>query len=204
MTEPKRLIVSSDLGDFFRGEVMTAQQELQLKMSPLTEYYLVNLLTEFAKRDPLRVTPGAEPLALMYKRAHEATDAERAQLFKNMGDVALYVSGYFTEFIEKSMVDVDYYVSMGGSAYSNLSGMVGQQPHGDTFAELYRQMATHFTELVDVLNHIADRARTNHNHDSDLLRLYDRYARTGSVRIRRLLLARGLLPAAPVPTLYEQ
>jgi hypothetical protein len=170
----------------------------------MAEYYLVTLLCDFARRDQLSVVPGAEPLALMYKRAQEATDAQRAHLLKNMGDIALYVSGYFTDFVEKSMVDVDYYVSMGGAAYSSLSGMVGQQVHGETFAELYGQMATHFGELVDVLNHIADRARTNHNHDSDLLRLYDRYARTGSARIRRLLLARGLLPTVSVPTAYEQ
>lgn len=204
MSESKRVIVSLDLADFFRGEVVSARQELGVKMSPLTEYYLVNLLTDFAKRDPRSVAPTAEPLALMFKRAHEATDPERAQLYKNMGDVALYVSGYFTDFVERSLVDVDYYVTMGGTAYSNLSGMVGQQRHGDTFAQLYAQMAAHFTELVDVLNHIADRARINHNHDSDLLRLYDRYARTGSTRIRKLLLARGLLPGANVPTEYAQ
>lgn len=204
MSETKRVIVSLDLSDFFRGEVVTARQELGVKMSTLTEYYLVNLLTDFAKRDHLNVAPCTEPLALMFKRAHEATDAERAQLYKNMGDVALYVSGYFTDFVERSLVDVDYYVSMGGNAYSNLSGMVGQQRHGEAFAALYNHMAVHFTELVDVLNHIADRARTNHNHDSDLLRLYDRYARTGSTRIRKLLLARGLLPSVCVPTDYAQ
>ena len=205
MTETKRLIISKDLNEFFKNEVVSARADLGVKMSDLTEYYLVNLLCEFSRRDNVNTAqPGAEPLAFLLKNANEATPAERVQRLKHLGDVALYVAGFFTDFVERSLVDVDYYISMGGNAYGNLSGIIGNQRHGDTFAELYGQMSVKFTELVDVLNQIAERSQQKNGTDADLLRLYDRWARTGSERIRKLLLERGLLPSDGVPTEYIQ
>jgi hypothetical protein len=203
MGDSPRVILSNDLTVFFRQEVVAARSEVGVKMSDLTEYYLVNLLCDFSKRGG-GTDPGSEPLAMMYKRATEADMAERVQLLKNLGDVALYVAGFFTDFIEKSLVDVDYYISMGGNAYGNLSGLVGSQRHGDTFAELYGQLSVKFTELVDVLNQISERSHTKSDTDADLLKLYDRWARTGSERIRKVLLERGLITTDGLPTEYIQ
>jgi hypothetical protein len=196
-----RLIVSRDLGEFFRQEVSEAKDSLGIKLSDNAEFYIVNLLCDFSRREAAP-SLGDEPLALLYKKALEATPAERVQLLKNLGDVALYIAGFFGEFIERSLVDVDYYISMGGNAYGNLSSLVGGQRHGATFAELYLQLAKRFTEIVDLLNQISERARSENN--GDLLKLYNRWARTGSQRIHKLLVERGLLPAEGIPTDYVQ
>jgi hypothetical protein len=203
VTESPKLIVSHDLGEFFRDELSSARDHLGVDVSDHVEHYLVTLLCEYA-RHGAAPAPGEEPLALIYKRALEATIAQRIQLLKTLGDQALYVSGFFTEFIERSLVDVDYYVSMGGSAYSSVSDIVGSQPNGDSFAELYQQLAIKFTELVDLLNEIAERSRSEAEDCRGLLRLYDRWARTGSERIRKLLVERGVVPPDAVPTEYEQ
>lgn len=188
-----RLILSQDLGEFFRQEVADAKGQLQIRLNDATEFYLVNLLCDFSREDQAPGV-GSEPLALLYKRAMEATPAERFTLLKQLGDLALYVAGYFVEFVESSAVDVDYYVAMGGNAYGNLSSMVGHRKNGESIAELYTQLAQRFTELVDLLNEVADRQRDS-GRDRDLLRLYERWTRTKSVRIQRLLAERGLFPA---------
>jgi hypothetical protein len=203
MGEPSKLIVSHDLKEFFRAEVMTARDELRVKMNEQTEYYLVNLLCDFSRGEQ-GSTPQDEPLAFMYKKAAESTAAEQMQRFKHLGDVALYMAGFFTDSIERSLVDVDYYICMGGTAYHSLAGLVGAQRHGTQFAQLYGQLAGDFTVLVDVLNQVAERATANNHRDIDLLKLYDRYARTGSRRLRRLLLDRGFLPTEKIPTDYVQ
>ena len=204
MVDGPKVILSTDLSEFFRTEVMAARDEVGVKMSDLTEFYIVNLLCEFSKRQQGQSVPGAEPLAFMYKRAAEADLAERAHLLKDLGDVALYVAGFFTDFIDRSLVDVDYYIGMGGTAYSDLSGLVGSQRHGETFAELYSQLAVKFTDLVDVLNQVSDRSHVKSDSDADLLKMYDRWARTGSTRIRKLLLERGLIAQDGLPTEYVQ
>jgi hypothetical protein len=200
MSERRTLILSTDLGEFFRSEVSQARSDLGLELTELTEYYVVNLLCDFSRRTDTQPEPGGEPLALMYKRALEAPPAQRLQILKGLGDLALYVSGFFAEMIEKSLVDIDYYVSMGGQAYANASTLVGRTARGDQFAELYDQLAKRFTELVDLLAQISDRNRGATPASADLLKLYDRWARTGSARIRKLLIEKGLVPPSDDPS----
>jgi hypothetical protein len=187
-----RLIVNGDLGEFFREEVKDAQESLGLELPELTEFYLVNLLCDYS-RGPGGPELGEEPLALRYKRALEARPAERFTLLKSLGDESLYVAGFFAESIERSLVDVGYYISMGGTAYGSLSELLGSQRRSATFAVLYEQLARGFPELVGLLNEVSDRARGNSDSDHDLLRLYERWLRTKSTRTQRLLHERGVL-----------
>ncbi|MEM6730863.1 MAG: hypothetical protein AAF658_04870 [Myxococcota bacterium] len=199
----KTVILSSSLKEFFKDEVNGAAESLGLSLDDLVEYYVVNLLCDFSRSD-LSPTPGEEPLAFIYKRALEATPLERISHLKELGDLALYVAGFFTEFIERSLVDVDYYISMGGSAYANVSDLLSSQPSGDGFAEVYGDLSSRFPQLVDVLNEVSDRSRDTKASDTDLLRLYDRWKRTKSQRIERNLTARGLIPVDSGTAEYVQ
>jgi hypothetical protein len=133
----------------------------------------------------------------LYKRALEAEAAERMRILKELGDLSLYVSGFFVEFIERSLVDLDYYISMGGNAYHNVSDLVGMHRGGAHLAVLYAQLARRFAALVDLLNEVSDRSRSEELRDRDLVRLYERWLRTRSERIRKLLIEAGVLPTAP-------
>jgi hypothetical protein len=192
------MIVHADLESFFRDEVATVCGELRVELSELTEFYVVNLLCEYARRGNT-VLPGDEALALLYKRALEASVLDRIHLLKNLGDVSLYSAGFFAEYIERSLVCQDYYISMGGNAYSSLSDIMGGRRRGGNAGEVYQQLARKFTALVEVLMSIAERARIMSEPDSELLRLYTRWQRTGSERIRRLLLEKGLLHSVTKP-----
>jgi len=198
------VIQKAALGEFFRDEVSQARNTLGIELSDLTEYYVVNLLCDYSGRNDAVPKPGDEPLALLYKRALESPPDTRIQLFKNLGDVALYVSGFFADFVERSLVDIDYYISMGGNAYNSLSGLVVAQRNGETFAEVYTQLAKKFAELVDLLAQIAERSNLQGNGDGELLKLYDRWARTGSERIHKKLIEKGLVPTEGLPTEYNQ
>lgn len=192
MRDSGKLIVSPDLNEFFRNEVTEAKADLGMTLGDVTEFYLVNLLCEYT-RVGTAPEPGKEPLALLYKRAREANLGERVRLLKDLGDLSLYVAGFFAEFIERSLVDKSYYIAMGGSAYNDLSGLIGMQRQGELFAELYVELAGKFSELVGLLNQIADRSREADDGQQQLMQLYERWLRTRSERLRRLLLDKGML-----------
>ncbi|MEO1173462.1 MAG: hypothetical protein AAFX94_15620 [Myxococcota bacterium] len=197
-----RVILSHNLQEYFKDEVGEAANTLGLHLNDLIEYYLVNMLCDFSRAGHAPA-PGAEPLAFIYKRAVEAQPAQRVGVLKELGDIALYVAGFFTEFIERSLVDIDYYISMGGSAYASLAQLVGAQPTGETFAELYEAMGERFSELVDLLNEMRAKALSPSS-DTELLRLYDRWTRTKSQRLERELFSRGLIPCAVSETDFVQ
>ena len=204
MAQDSDLILSTDLGEFFREQVTQARTKSGLSLTESTEFYLVNMLCDFSKPECV-VKLQQEPLALIYKDAMEAiTPGEQADSFKRLGDVALYMAGFFSDFIERSLVDLDYYISMGGGAYSNLSSLVGTQKQGEIFVELYMDLAEKFSELVELLNVISEETNMYNPREADLVRLYERWSRTGSERIERLLFERGLMPKGRVPKDFIQ
>ena len=88
------------------------------------------------------------------KLANIKADAASADLhtkircLKKLGDLSLYTAGFFGESINRKIIDIDYYIGMGGSAYMSLSAILQNQK---TFAELYLELAELFPNLVDVL-----------------------------------------------------
>lgn len=188
---PRQLTPATDVREFFRETVVTVRTHQGLEVRPETEAYLVELLVTFSATNNLFDKDGGrlmgEPLALMLAKASEAPAPERARQLRRMGDTALYVSGFFSDSLQRQLVDVDYYASMGGRAYDAL----GDMNRGAHTGQMFREMATKFVRLVDLLNEISERALCTS--DAGLLRLYERYVRTGSERLRRMLEERGVL-----------
>jgi hypothetical protein len=199
MSESDGLIVDASLGEFFRDEIAEARKRLGVRMIDSVEFYLVNLLCDYI-HSGVRPLPGQEPLAFHYKRALEATEVgDQIQHLRDLGDVALYSAGFFEESIESSLVDVDYYVSMGGSAYQNLAGIIGNQRNGEVFAEMYQSMGADFPSLVGVLKHLEEGQLARSGSHHNLLKLYTRWLKTGQPRLYQLLLEQGFVNAFKPP-----
>ena len=192
MPDDTRLIVSADLHGFFRDEVVASKRQVGVDVAESTEYYLVHLLAEFSHRGDVKDLYQDEPLLVLHQRAREAPLAQQMVIFKQMGDWALYVAGFFAEHIERSLVTPDYYTTMGTAAYRNLAGLCASSRKPETMHTLYLTLANQFPVLVDVLTQVCHRARERNSTDVDLLKLYDRYVHTQSDRVRKMLEGRGL------------
>lgn len=177
------------VSEFFHEAVTEALKAQHLEAAEPTEFYLVNLLVEFTSA--ARVDD--EPLALKLAQATGASPDARARALKEVGDTSLYVSGFFADSLARKTVDVDYYMSMGGTAYGQLAGLVTQTHSTATefYREAYDELAAKFPQFVDVLAEI--RAGTHIASSTNVLRLYEEWMRTRSEWIERRLRATGLL-----------
>jgi hypothetical protein len=108
--------------------------------------------------------------------------------------VALFISGVFSQSLNRCVVDVDYYVSMGGSAYSYLSDTMRGTNRGRAMSGIFDELASKFVDFVDVLGEVSDGASCVN--DSDVLRQYEIWLRTGSSRAADRLRAAGIQPSA--------
>ena len=97
------------------------------------------------------------------------------------------MSGFFAESFQRRVVDVDYYKSMGEYAYGSLS-----RSDEDAFADVFAELARKFVGFMDVLADISE--RTHLASGIDVLRLYEKWLRTGSPRDGHRLVERGILP----------
>jgi hypothetical protein len=112
---------------------------------------------------------------------------------KQIGDLSLFMSGFFADSLHRKLVDVDYYVSIGGTAYTALS-----RYETDAFSQVFAELADNFVGFVDVLSEVSERTSCSSN--SDLLRLYERWLKTGSRRSGQLLAERGVVPTVSART----
>lgn len=192
-----RVVRVRNLADYFRTSIDGVISRHGVDVDPHAAHYVVNLLTLFSRSEELYEdhgdTYGLRPLALMMADAADApTVAQRNYALQRIGDVALFISGFFADSLANKAVDVDYYIYMGGSAYGSLSEEVRGTFRGNAFAHIYRELAEKFQVLVDVLNEVRDEARGES--DRDLLRTYEIWLKTGSRRAKKLLADNGVVP----------
>jgi hypothetical protein len=175
--------------EFFKEQVEAACDRQHLRPQPLTSYYVVSLLAEFidaGRASASNAIGSSEPLAVKLLRAINSGGTSQKLGLKQVGDASLFVSGFFSDSLRKSLVDVDYYVSLGGYAYRSLGST------DDTLSPIFAELSEKFVAFVDVLSDVS--ARTSLTNDADLLRLYEKWARTGSRRNGDLLAENGIVP----------
>ena len=190
--------------DFFKDVVREACEQRKVKTFPLAQLYLVNILEHYISTDNLfdqENESGKKERKTLAELLLLATNGEtgvRIDLLKKLGDTSLYVSGFFGESLNRKIVDIDYYVNMGGLAYGSLSGVVRE----DTSRQVFSEFSTRFVEFVDVLTLISQKMMVQS--DENLLRLYDKYIRTGSELAREALLERGINPTDDIKKAFNQ
>ena len=173
--------LASSVDEFFHEVVTDALSAVDLHASEPASWYLVGLLGDMTRArltdDPLGVKlaqPSADP-------------GERVRTLKQVGDTSLYVAGFFAESLSRSLVDVDYYVSVGQNAYAQLARSLGAQR---SLTEVYEELAEKFPKFVDVLAEV--RKRTDFA-TPDIGRLYEIWLKTRDEWIERKLRALGVL-----------
>lgn len=191
------VITQTSLREYFHGEVNEALNHQKINAEHETIHYLTNLLTMFTRSEALfdRTEDGVRirPLALTYGEALNQDSAlERTRLLQKLGDTALFIAGVFSDSLKSRVVDVDYYIAMGGSAYASLSDAMRSYRAASRAAFIFDELKRKFTDFVDVLNEVSERAHLSS--DADVLRLYEIWLRTGSNRARNRLRGIGIEP----------
>jgi hypothetical protein len=193
----KPLVAVTNLREFFHDSVQAALRKQRVDVDDHTEHYVVNILTMFSRSEELYdSTPDGvrlKPLALMLADAGEASSAQqRDETLRRLGDVSLFVAGFFAQSFARKLIDIDYHIAMGGRAYGTLADNLRGSIRGQAFATVFLELAQKFQRLVDVLNDVAEMAHTHT--DQDILRLYEIWLKTGSPRAHAILQRLGVAP----------
>lgn len=194
---PHALVHNESPVEYFRGLVESALDHQHLAVQDLTSFYVVNLLAGFVHLDRSPGTGDDEALGVRLMQALQSAGFVQRDGLRRVGDTSLFISGFFSDSLNRSLVDVDYYMQLGERAYGSLAR------HGDqTFGEVFDELATKFSAVVDVLTEVSERSALSSN--TDVLRLYEKWLRTGSRRSGDLLAARGIVPNASAASRFVQ
>ena len=174
--------------EYFKDLVDRALTHQGVATQELTSYYVVQLLAGFLQQ-PENLDDG--PLSVRLAQALESGGLRQRASLKQIGDLSLFIAGFFSESLNRKMVDVDYYATIGGRAYHALSRV-----ETDTFSSVFAELGSKFVDFVDVLSEVSERTSCATN--VDLLRLYEKWVKTGSRRSGQLLVERGVVPNASI------
>ena len=181
--------------EFFSEMVDQGIKKRRIKTHPSAKTYLVQILEHYLDAKNLFENEASEisgrkydTLAEQFLLANQSPTSERVGMLKKLGDRSLYISGFFGDSLARKVVDIDYYANMGGAAYASLADCVQE----DTAAAVYRIFSVQFLDFVEVLSYISHESMIQT--DQSVLRLYDRYLRTGSASAHEKLVEMGILP----------
>ena len=182
----------NDVREFFRDHVTEALRSLSLRTEQATEHYLVNLLAAFAVSD--RIQEMCTPFVELLERALAVSGAERLYRMRNLGDAALFVSGFLSDSCDRRGVTQPYVYAIGARAYGEVGRAGRTAPPSDRpdQSQVFVELADRFGAFARVLDEV--REQTAMCTDGELLRIYERWTATRSPQLFQRLHRRGVGP----------
>jgi len=192
----QKISLSPSMSGYFQEVVSEALRSRNLEATDAASSYLVDLLCDYAHPNEQSGSTLTQPLTFLLRDALEATGAERFQRLRGLGDGVLYVAGFFGGHIDSKGIHRGYIVSVGSTAYREAAAMLRRSPKvTGQGPDVLSELADKFERFAQVLGDVADAALASNARDPRaMLKLYERWLRTGSSRLAEELGARGLIP----------
>lgn len=176
--------------EMFRELVEEALDHQRVENSEDSTAYLVYLLDSFVRHDSRLATAGTspdQPLAELLLSATQDRSPRSLTDLRFVGDLALFLVGFFAERLQNAVAGTSSYIRLGRSAY----GVLAHSRTATGSTVLFDELATHFVTFADVLSEVSENCSLTD--DSDLLRLYERWQQTRSGRSADQLRSQGVL-----------
>jgi hypothetical protein len=189
------IALSSDLEGFFGTLVEQAAAERGVSSTDAARAYVTGLLADFAKPGSLGRDALDRPFTLLFAEALESPGEERFERLRAVGDGALYVRGFFWEHLETRGVALRYVSSVGARAYDGARHMLCRTGEASSATDIFGELAERFDAFVELLGAVADRmVARGATSNGGLVKLYERWLRTGSIALGEALVAQGVVP----------
>jgi len=184
------IVAAGSIASFFGEVVEDALKVRHVEVSHSTTRYLVGVLADYAH--PGDLEPLGRPLALSLQEALVTQQpAERFERLRQLGDAVLYASGFFADHFAARGLETRYVSSIGSRAYVSAAAILGPAP-----LNIFEELASRFDELASVLTEVANMtAASQSNGPQSLLKLYERWLKTGSETVGEALASQGFFPA---------
>jgi hypothetical protein len=190
------IVAARSVSHFFLEVVQDAKRARGVDATEGATRYLVGLLADFVHPDRRAGEALERPLTLLLDEAlHAADAAERFERLRTIGDGVLYGCGFFGDHFEARGVNARYLHALGTRAYGAASSMLLRQAAEDAGEDLFGELARKFEAFVEVVAEVADATTAMGTESSSgLLRVYERWLKTGSERLASALTSRGVVP----------
>ncbi|APR80881.1 Hypothetical protein A7982_06228 [Minicystis rosea] len=197
MSDVSTIAIAPNITEYFHEVISDAIRVRKIDATNAAATYLVGVLCDYAHPDEEAGSTFNKPLTFQLHDALEATGADRFRRLRALGDHALYALGFFGGHIEQRGVDKGYVVTVGSTAYTHAASMMRRrsQPEPRSVPDVLSEMAAKFERFAAVLGDVAEGTLACGARDErSIVKLYERWLKTGSSRLAEELGARGIVP----------
>ncbi len=159
-TGEKKIILSTNLKGFFYEGLSELNKKSLCPVPESIIFYSSDVLDKFALSETyFESSEGKLREKILGIKLLEATQQNREvqkRVFKEVGDMSLLICGFFSESVNKKIVDTQYYSQIGKMAYAHLNSVT---PKFLDIPDFYGMVSTCFGSLTTLLMLLASRER---------------------------------------------
>lgn len=202
MSQPS-IAIAPNISHYFQEVLSDAIRDRRVEATDAASSYLVGLLCDYAHPSEESGSTFSRPLTFQLRDALEADGPERFRRLRGLGDHVLYAIGFFRSHIEGRGADRGYVVTVGSTAYREAAVMMRlrspRRKESDGAAappDVLSELAAKFDRFAEVLADVAERTLACGARDErSVIKLYERWLKTGSSRLAEQLGSHGILPS---------
>lgn len=159
------ILLESSLQSFFFQKLQEINEKYSRPLPKETIFYSSLVMDKFGEsKRYFEIQEGKVREKILGQKLLESGHLSRTHqkaVLKDIGDTALLICGYFSESLNRKLVDTRYYQELGRTAYDRLNGI---SPEAFEVRDLYAQISRHFQELTDLMGFYS---KTNDHFDPD-------------------------------------
>jgi len=184
------IILSSSLKGYFFEGLNELNQKSLCPIPQSVIFYSSDVLDKFALSDSFfEINEGKvreKILGVKLLEAQMLNREEQRKVYREVAEMSLMVCGYFSESVNKKLVDRDYYSQIGRSAFTHLNTIA---PDFLDIPSFYSMVATCFESLTSLMSVLA--SKDHYGKDKNVF--FDRVMKNEFVSDKELL-ASGIIP----------
>jgi len=181
MIKKNKLTIIKSSEEYFFNEFNLAQNKTGINLEEDLKVYILKILVDrLNNKIDLDLN---KPLAILYLEALKEPQNQCVKKLKCIADHTLYIAGYFSESLNKKLIDTKYYYDLSRNAYKELYNILDEN--------IYIKIYNNYNNLVDILIELS--FHTMHTSSKNLIKLYDRWIETGSQVLEQKLNEKGII-----------
>ena len=151
--EEKKIVSGISLQSFFFDQLLMINDKFQKPLSQVIIYYLSLVMNKFGQSEEFfDIEKGRvqnKKLGLKILQLNKSSMKQQIRTLREVGDVALFLYGYFPDSVENKMLNRDYYKRIGQLAYKKLDNLVPSFYEIDAF---YSRLSDEFDSSSYLIN----------------------------------------------------
>ena len=168
--EKQNLVLETSLQSFFYDQLLDLNNKTASPLSNESIYYSSIVMDKFShSKEYFETLDGKVREKTLGKKllesAHLSKPSQKREL-RDIGDTALLLCGFFSQSLNRKIVDPGYYHEVGQIAYRRLNGFIPDAFDVDSF---FKILSNNFKEMTNMMTLVSQQNNMVSDHNQDII-----------------------------------